>query len=283
MSAATHTKFGRANLNPAEWETLGVFYQGPSDDEAATYRGEQQWLEAALAKLGLTEDDVLFHDNFGCASCGTHFFHGAVVHNTITNDTIAIGGTCLGIFDLTSRSDMMKRKATQARKRGELKRKGEEFAAGVEGLVEALRTQHYIIESISGNLTKYGSLSDKQIDLVFKIAREEAEYAAKLEARQAELAKAPMLAEGRYQITGTVFSTKVVDDPYSYYGGGIVKMLVELDNGNRVFGTMPAAINVSKGDRVQFDAAVERSKDDDHFGFFKRPTKATQLETEETQ
>jgi hypothetical protein len=53
-------------------------------------------------------------------------------------------------------------------------------------------------------------------------------------------------------------------------------MLVKDDRGFRVYGTVPGdIIGVANGDRVRFDAAVEPSKDDPKFGFYKRPTKAT--------
>lgn len=48
---------------------------------------------------------------------------------------------------------------------------------------------------------------------------------------------------------------------------------VEDDRGFRVWGTIPKAIDPSIGDRVRFTAKVERSSDDETFGFIKRPTK----------
>ena len=48
---------------------------------------------------------------------------------------------------------------------------------------------------------------------------------------------------------------------------------VEDDRGFRVWGTIPKSIDPSIGDRVRFTAKVERSSDDETFGFIKRPTK----------
>lgn len=94
------------------------------------------------------------------------------------------------------------------------------------------------------------------------------------DARKAESAANPV-PSGRETVTGRIISFKEVEDRYSYYGGQIVKMLVEDDRGWRVFGTVPSALSgAERGDRVTFTAALEASEKDPGFGFFKRPTKA---------
>jgi len=65
-------------------------------------------------------------------------------------------------------------------------------------------------------------------------------------------------------------------------------MLDKETDGNKVWGTVPEAaflndpesgstlpLDALKGREVEFTAAVERSRDDEHFGFYKRPTKVT--------
>jgi hypothetical protein len=80
----------------------------------------------------------------------------------------------------------------------------------------------------------------------------------------------PVTSE-RITIAGTVQRVKHVDSDY----GLQVKMLVATDEGYRVWGTCPAALgDVEAGDRVQFAAKIERSRDDVTFGFYSRPTKA---------
>ena len=117
----------------------------------------------------------------------------------------------------------------------------------------------------------YGSLTDKQVAFAIKLVTEaDAKNAAKAE-REATLATAEPLAEGRYEVTGTVVSTKW-QTSYTGYGDTL-KMLVQTPDGNRVYGSVPKAIfgDTDPGIVVRFTAQVERSKDDDHFGFFKRP------------
>ena len=98
----------------------------------------------------------------------------------------------------------------------------------------------------------------------------------RLEAREA--AKRPV-QEGRYEIQGSIVSTKWQESPFGY-GNSTLKMLVEVD-GFKVWGSVPRGFDgpLERGDRVAFTATVEKSQDDESFGFFKRPTKARRLES----
>lgn len=98
--------------------------------------------------------------------------------------------------------------------------------------------------------------------------------AAQRAAEQAKLDAAEPCPTGRIAITGQILGIKLQE---GYYGN-TWKMLVEDDRGFKVWGTIPSNLNVGRGDRVTFTAAIEPSKDDDKFGFFKRPTKAAHLE-----
>jgi hypothetical protein len=98
------------------------------------------------------------------------------------------------------------------------------------------------------------------------------------------------VVEGRIVITGEVLSEKWQTSDY----GEQHKMLVRDDRGFKVWGSVPAAIEMSrfhdadgmyqeipgveKGSRVTFTATVEASRDDESFGFFMRPSKAELLE-----
>lgn len=116
-------------------------------------------------------------------------------------------------------------------------------------------------------LRKYGKLSDAQVAAIERgIARTDEQAAAK-----AKLAETAPLVEGRYEIEGEVVSTKWQESQF----GSTFKMLVAQADGTKVYGTVPAAFDFDpKGMRVAFTAKVERSGDDQHFGFFSRPTKA---------
>lgn len=100
--------------------------------------------------------------------------------------------------------------------------------------------------------------------------------AAQRAAEQAELDAAEPCPTGRVAITGEILATKLQE---SYYGD-TWKMLVKDDRGFKVWGSIPSSLHASRGARVTFMAAVEPSRDDDKFGFYKRPTKAVNLDEE---
>lgn len=115
-----------------------------------------------------------------------------------------------------------------------------------------------------------------------KFAARDAERAAQ---NEAELENAPAVTAGRQEVAGTILKTKWQSSDY----GETLKMLVKLENGNRLWGTVPAALQsvpdgpssfraVDTGDVVGFTANVEPSKDDEHFDFYKRPTNSVLIQ-----
>ncbi len=85
------------------------------------------------------------------------------------------------------------------------------------------------------------------------------------------MSEAEPLPEGRYEITGEILSTKWY---YSADYGDTLKMLVKLENGHRVYGTVPAALDHAEleGQTVTFTGTVKRSDSDESYGYFSRPT-----------
>lgn len=137
-----------------------------------------------------------------------------------------------------------------------------------------LKFHFEVLPDIARKARQYGSVSDKQFAL---IARLTDEIEAKWEAfvtKQAAMREAklntPVLTAGRQIIEGAVKSFKTVENDY----GVSFKMLVELADGRRVYGTVPSSINPEIGDTVRFTAKVEPKDDDPTFGFYSRPTKA---------
>lgn len=137
-------------------------------------------------------------------------------------------------------------------------------------------------------------LTPKQADAVRKVME-----------RMAQEPQAAPVIEGRIVITGKILTVKQQDSAY----GQVTKMLVQDERGFKVWGTMPDAIatqlydawwaaeeeaegdsfslsnygpdywhDSARGHRVTFTARVEASKDDESFGFYTRPTKASVAE-----
>jgi hypothetical protein len=150
------------------------------------------------------------------------------------------------------------------------------------------------VDSLLRYANRYGRLSDLQRDAVLRGIERRNERARPHRARDtafADPAPAPVV-EGRIEITGRLVALKTQASEF----GDVTKMLVVDDRGFRVWGTFPAALTDplferARADgsthdgiagwlragahaRVRFTATVTRSRDDESFGFFKRPTKA---------
>jgi hypothetical protein len=134
-----------------------------------------------------------------------------------------------------------------------------------------------ILQDMAWKVQKYGDLSDKQVAFARRmlgwLAEAEEKHAEREAATEAKIAAGVEVPEGRIVIEGTVLSTKWVESQF----GSTQKMLVENEQGWKVWGSVPSSIEVDKGTKVQFTATVERSKDDALFGFFKRPAKASTI------
>jgi hypothetical protein len=162
----------------------------------------------------------------------------------------------------------------------------EDEARGYEGRPRKnkLPSVHPFLNDMVHALNRKGELSENQVNAVRKFMASEETFEAARAAREAEeAAHAPTgpLAEGRREVAGEILTAKFQDGDY----GSTPKMLVREDDGNKVWMTIPDAafsgpggdrhIDEFKGNRVALTATVARSRDDEHFGFGKRPTKVT--------
>lgn len=123
----------------------------------------------------------------------------------------------------------------------------------------------------------YGYLTLGQAQATQRIIAKRIE---KLAAQIAEGFPSVPSPDGNATVTGTIIYTKLDDGMY----GLVRKMMVKLDDGNKVFGTMPSSIeNAIWGDndhdfspvgvKVTFTATFTPKKDDVYFSYYKRPTK----------
>lgn len=140
------------------------------------------------------------------------------------------------------------------------------------------------LRAMDEQINEWGRLSENQEAAVRKILERAKDRVADWEAKKAEeFANSADCPQGRVQVTGTIISTKAFETSF----GIQCKMLVRDDSGFKVWGSVPSKLHEPaeengqwitgqemKGKRVSFTAAVEPSKDDQKFGFFKRPTKA---------
>lgn len=288
-----------AVIDPAQYEYVGVFYQGPVSGEehadmVACYL-EQDSEDMVNAAEQLLDDQPFegnHHAKGTCDHCGAWFHYGVVYRHKPTGDGVAIGHVCSRTtFGFESRRDLeierLKKRVAAKRERQKVMKQAEEFkqAQGQE-FVAALACEHYIVQDIAAKLNKYGSLSQKQVALVLKIAKEEAERAAD----EAELPAPAPVVEGRIVVTGILLGIREQEGAY----GIVDKMLVVDDRGFKVWCTVPDRVwelgwEGARRDgadcarkwllrkRITFTATVEKSRKDKCFGFGKRPTKAAVL------
>lgn len=212
-----------------------------------------------------------------CDFCGAHYVEGALFIHTPSGEHVTVGWQCADKLDFAINAEaergfaktLYKRAARKAERRVALRAFVAETSADVR---HALRVDHKITRDIRARLIdrpEWG-LSVAQENLLLKLSREAVERAS-----EPEEVYTSVIA-GRYEITGTVVSVKTSENAYGVRLVFTVK--VSTDGGvYLVWGTVPSAIGgVGVGDKVAFTATVTPSdRPSVHFGFFKRPTRAT--------
>lgn len=293
-------RINKRNFDPAEVEVVGFMDTRPP-------------ILNANALFGLPKDmyDIIFAqfqqhraewiarnvELFGreypggrCEHCGAHIRWAGIVRYTPTGQHFIVGEVCAEErMSLSNRGQHDARLVKMAAEhQAEVLRIAEakatffrEHAAEAAYLFNEDRPYSDFMADLRDKLVRYGSLSEKQIACITRNIERDAERQERIVERESKLAGVPALAEGRYEIEGRVVSTKWQESDF----GGALKMLVEFDDGNRVWGTVAKSLGFDglEGRRVALTAKVERSQNDEHFGFFSRPSKARFLEEEVTQ
>ncbi len=228
-------------------------------------------------------------DTGKCSICGAAFSHGDIWQHEPTGDLIHVGHTCADKYEmLAERGDFDARyeshKArTAAIRIGESNaRERAEFLDAHPGLAALLETDHEIVKDIARKFQAYRSISDAQIALVTKIAKEASEP-------KAEETHVPA-PEGRITFRGVIVSTKAQDgfsrDSVEY------KMTIKVSTPAGTWlawGTVPQGLfdeaqakldggakgylHALRGCEVELTATLKRGRDA-HFALAKCPKKA---------
>lgn len=243
-----------------------------------------------LEDEGWTYGGVRGYDSCQCDHCGAHLRYAAILRHEPTRTWIIVGEQCLDnrfsratpeFHALRKQAELQRaqRRIVGLRKAWLADPRHAEVAALIDSACVANQSESSVrrfdgfADSLQRQLSTKGELSERQVDAYFAAAKRNAEWLAERQekaAAEAALPKAPVV-EGRGEISGEVLSVKWQDSVY----GGAFKMLVRDDRGFKLWGTVPASLpDTLKGCRVKFNATVEKSHDDESFGFFKRPTKA---------
>jgi len=277
--------------NPARWNFEGAVYLYVGSDqtveiadelmrEMAEWNGVSgrtvEFFDEKQAMSRITRGSR-FDERRTCDHCGAHFNYGAL-YTSDEGETVVVGNICAtNKLNLTAHEYADKKLRTLVKRARSVVEGNRRMAALAANRSEALNFDHYIVDDIRSKFRRYGSLSVRQWALVKKIARESAERAERLAEQKANAKPIPAdVIDGRNTFTGEILATKWQATDF----GDQLKMLVLEERGFKLWGTAPSKLwedhdGSIKGMIVQFDATIEVSKDDECFGFYKRPTKVS--------
>ena len=261
--------------------------------------GDYEYIGVDEARKALKEGQKVAGPGGVCHHCGKAIVWRVHWRYLPTGDVVTFGHICTEILGMSNdriehEMVLLKRRAANERKEEQMKmekqEREEQFRARFPEVAKFLdeiddTEQMYFLKSVKGSLERWGSLTDPQANAVQKIMKKREEYLARKIQEAIEHADDPEpepLEEGRYVIEGVVLKDEWKVNAY----GERHVMTVKMDDGNKVWGTVPRDIAYSaklqgddplKGHRVRFTARVEKSDRDEHFGFFSKPTKGEVL------
>lgn len=275
---ARQDRHSPANLRPEDYELVGVFYQGSSEEVHEAYSADTAETWPHLEAHGWSEGN--FATKGTCDHCGTPFAYGLAFRYTPTGEVIAVGRQCgSNSFEMTNAEKRFKhlRQHVAALKERAKKNKAlREFLAANEGLESWLATEHRICRDLAEKCRRFGTLSPKQVALAKKLYEESLLPKPKgPEERD--------VATGRRDLTGYIGGTKNVEGAY----GWTYKMMFIAEHADgtieKIWTTVPAAITSElaahgyqginlHGMRATIKVTTEPSRKDPKFGIGKRPT-----------
>jgi hypothetical protein len=257
-------------INPADYEL------------APPIAGEPRWYQAGPymdnRRVGMT-----------CDHCG-HSLRYYVRHiYKPTGQVVIFGEDCadlIGVADSRAAYEFnkLRERARKDEREAKLAKEKSErttiFSRQYPDLIEFLEINNwdlekmYFLKEMNFAFNNYGYLTTGQAEATRRILAKRVEQAAERLAEPIPTTSAPT---GRQHVKGMILSTKLVNTMY----GEQLKMLVKLEDGNKVYGSVPSDIRRNlddpynaHGTKVSFSATFEQSRDDEHFGFFKRPTQS---------
>lgn len=278
------------NIVPADYDLVLTFEDLAQFDDFGGVTGSHILRDMTDRLVAARSSDKFEGEPGVCCVCGGYRHKsGAIFRHNPTGALVEMGWQCAEKVDLeadrtalsrfrAARKELTLAFLARADRRARLRLFVAEHAT--DGLLDDLRVDHPIIKSIRRQASSERGLSPRQVEVVRKIANE---------SRNVSDAKPSISVpefSGRVEITGRILSIKTIDSDY----GPQDKMLVEVDGEGgsfKLYGTAPAKLydeserlglatpyfTTLRGMTVSFVAKVERSRKDETFGFFSRPTK----------
>lgn len=218
-----------------------------------------------------------------CHHCGAYIRYYAILEHVPSHDTIVVGETCLERFGMTSNEFAeMRKNSADLRAQHRIKTAVKEFVDANPDLAWMANKEtpeiylgNTFLCDVAHKLRLYGYLSDRQITAVRSSMAKSAE---RQQLKEQEPALTSPVPNGLQQVEGIVVSLKWTPG-YTYNSPSVLKALVVDDRGFKVWGSVPRSIinEIERGMRITFEATLQRSDDDETFGFFKRPKKTILL------
>lgn len=287
-------RFTPSNIIPSDFEHFDMYDLGGMGE------GEFPFNTAPCREF-VSVNPVENHDGLGkCDVCGSIHRYGEVWRHVPTDLRICVGHICAhkyGLFasnpDYDRKHAAWIKKVERIKQRRKVRAEMKTFLTSNPELGRNLKADHYIVRDLRSKFIRWGNLSPKQVELAAKIAGEETKRA---EVEAAKNYVAVPVTDKRVQVEGKVLGIKFVDG--FAYNTEIIKMIVEVETDDgvyKLYGTMPGALvdailemrdeNAAEYEglrqivnrvhpKVRFTCRIERSSDDEFFGFYKRPTKS---------
>jgi hypothetical protein len=251
--------------------------------------GDYEYTGVSEARKALKEGQKIAGPGGTCHHCGKAIVWRVHFKHLPTSNIVTFGHICAGILEMTD--NRIDHEMNLLKRQAENERREEQWAQQKIDRFEAFRRDHAdlanfldewdtddepngYIARIKWGVEKYGSPLDTMIPGLRRFKEGRERFVAQRLEEAKTLENAPKLESGRQVIEGHILKAEYKDSGYGVQWKGTICML----DGNRVYGTIPAAIEREiegtpdmKDRKIRFSANVDAKED--HFGFFSRPTK----------
>lgn len=261
-------------IQPEEWERVGHYFTftthgGDGGSDAETEVDMELELPPCINQRDF-EREFNALEGARCGCCNHKIKRGAFFHNNSRNQLIYVGFDCSQNI-MRYRFDVAgAKKQTLKQRKERLKIEAIEAAfAKHEGLEAALLDGEYngLVRDIRDRLLKWGNISDKQVELVMRIAAQRREF----------VQVAQPVPVGKFEGELEIVSAKVYYDNYAErYNQAVVLQSGEggwrvwVKNFMRLEGNNEAEFVKRVGDKVRVRMQIEGNERDAYFGFGKR-------------
>jgi len=267
------TKFFAKSLPVDELEVVGMIYVAHQGGEVVD---DYEYYNKTLA-----DTSAFGPFEHRCECCGQRLKWACEVVHRPTHTGFHVGRACASKIESLNRySGLISTMSVALAERAACAKREADFRAARPETNVALDWAkvgpNKIAADMLAKLRRWGSLSDNQVSFLLNLHAEDT-------ARRA--AATGICPTGRVELVGKIVSIKDRPEEDRYGTVHHWKMVLDLGNGVRVWGTCPEAIapapygstdgRAKVGDTISLTATVEPKDGDPLFGFFARPAKAT--------